>query len=114
MYDYISYVYRVKENRKSGIGKKESVEEAVDWAIREKLLNGFFKKQRAEVIGMSLTEFDMEEFKRVCYEDGVFDKAVEAAENLLREGDSPEKIARCTGLPLEKVLELSEKISVNA
>lgn len=114
LYDYISYVYRVKENRKSGIGKKESVEEAVDWAIREKLLNGFFKKQRAEVIGMSLTEFDMEEFKRVCYEDGVFDKAVEAAENLLREGDSPEKIARCTGLPLEKVLELSEKISVNA
>ena len=108
----------MKENRKSGIGKKESVEEAVDWAIREKLLDGFFKKQRAEVIGMSLTEFDMEEFKRVCredgYEDGVFDKAVEAAENFLREGDSPEKIARCTGLPLEKVLELSEKISVNA
>ncbi|MBQ5384822.1 MAG: hypothetical protein IIU46_10290 [Treponema sp.] len=102
----------MKENRKSGIGKKESVEEAVDWAIREKLLDGFFKKQRAEVIGMSLTEFDMEEFKRVCredgYEDGVFDKAIEAAENLLRMNIlSPEQISHATGLPLEKVQELS-------
>ena len=71
---------------------------------------------------MSLTEFDMEEFKRVCredgYEDGVLDgeqrKAIEDAKNFLREGDSPEKIARCTGLPLEKVQELAEKVSVNA
>ncbi|MBQ4236933.1 MAG: hypothetical protein II716_08865 [Treponema sp.] len=88
------------------------MEEAVDWAIREKLLDGFFKKQRAEVIGMSLTEFDMEEFKRVCredgYEDGVFDKAIEAAENLLRMNIlSPEQISHATGLPLEKVQELS-------
>ena len=96
------------------MGKKEAVEEAVDWAIKENLLEGFFKEQKAEVIGMSLTEFDEEEFKRVCYEDGVYDKAIEAAENFLREGDSPEKVARCIGLPLEKVQELAETISVNS
>ena len=62
---------------------------------------------------MSLTEFDEEEFKRVCYEDGVYDKAIEDAENLLKENISPEIIARCTGLPLEKVMELAEKISVD-
>ena len=122
LYDYIDFVYRVKRNQRSGMGKKESVEEAVDWAIHKKLLDGFFKKQRSEVIGMSLTEFDMEEFKRVCredgYEDGVLDgeqrKAIEAAENFLKENISPEVIARCTGLPLEKVQELAEKISVDA
>ena len=65
LYDYIRYVYRVEGNRKLNMGKKEAVEEAVDWAIKENLLDGFFKEQRAEVIGMSLTEFDEEEFKRV-------------------------------------------------
>ena len=42
------------------------------------------------------------------------EKAVEAAIEFLKEGDSPEKIARCIGLPLEQVLELQEKIKVNA
>ena len=75
---------------------------------------------------MSLTEFDEDEFKRVCREDGYaeglskgqedgrMEKAVEAAVNFLKEGDSPEKIARCTGLPLEKVRELAESITVKA
>ena len=118
LYDYIRYVYRIKDNRKSGMDKKEAVEEALDWAIREKLLDGFFKEQKEEVIGMSLTEFDEEEFKRVCREDGYEDgisvglaqKALEDAENLLREGDSVEKVSRCIGLPLEQVHEIAERI----
>ena len=46
------------------------------------------------------------------FADGKNAKAIEVAESLLREGDSPEKIARCIGLPLEKVLELQKSISV--
>ena len=71
---------------------------------------------------MSLTEFDEEEFKMVYredgYEDGLADgatqKALEDAENFLREGDSPEKVARCIGLPLEQVLQIKENLSVKA
>ena len=62
---------------------------------------------------MILTEFDEEEFKRVCYEDDLYDKAMEAAENFLKEGISTEIISRCTGLPLEKVQEIAERICVN-
>ena len=47
-------------------------------------------------------------------EIGAQQKAVEAAENFLKENISEEIIAKCTGLPLEKVLELKEKISVKA
>ena len=98
--------------------RKAAVEEAVDWAIRENLLNGFFKKQRAEVIVMSLTEFDEEEFKRICradgYEDGVNDKAIEAAENFLKADVDPETISRCIGLPLDQILQIKEKLSVKA
>ena len=118
LYDYIMYVYRVKKNRESGMDKKAAVEEAVDWAIKENLLEGFFKIQKAEVIGMSLTEFDEEEFKRVCYEDGIVDgkiqKAIEAAENLLKANIDSETIAKCIGLPLEQVLQIKEKLTVNA
>ena len=67
---------------------------------------------------MILEEFDEERFKKNMreegYEDGVNDKAIEDAENLLREGDSPEKVARCIGLPLEQVLQIKEKLTVKA
>ena len=64
---------------------------------------------------MSLTEFDEEEFKRVCYEDGIVDgkiqKAVEDAENFLRMNVlSFEQVSQGTGLPLEQVKDIAEKI----
>ena len=119
LYDYIRYVYRIKESRKSGMGKEEAVDEAVKWAIKENLLDGFFRKQKAEVTGMSLTEFDEEEFKRVCredgYEDGIYDKAIETAQNFLRMGVATvEQIAAATGLSLEKVQELADSIFAKA
>ena len=46
--------------------------------------------------------------------EGAQQKAIEDAINLLKEGDSPEKISRCIGLPLEKVLELQEQIKQKA
>ena len=45
--------------------------------------------------------------------EGSQQKAIEAATELLKEGDSPEKIARCIGLPLEQVLELQKQITTN-
>ena len=47
-------------------------------------------------------------------EEGRRQKAIEDAKNFLREGDSPEKISRCIGLPLETVLKLQKEITVNA
>ena len=43
---------------------------------------------------------------------GASRKAIEAAENLLREGDSVEKVFRCIGLTMEQVQEIAEKIAV--
>ena len=71
---------------------------------------------------MILEEFDEERFKRNMrqegYEDGLVDgearKAIKDAENLLRENITPEIIARCTGLPIEQIHQLAEKISVHA
>ncbi len=42
-------------------------------------------------------------------EQGVQQKAVETARNLLNEGVAPEVISRCVGLPLEQVLDLQKQ-----
>ena len=63
---------------------------------------------------MILTEYDEDFNNKTWYEDGVEDAKLEAAENFLKEGDSPEKVARCTGLSLEQVQNLQNKIIVNA
>ena len=63
---------------------------------------------------MSLTEFNAEEVIQDVKAEGIAEGAenakLEAAQNFLKEGDSPEKIARCTGLSLEKVLELKKEL----
>ena len=117
LYDYISFVAKTRENLFSGSHKQEAFEKAVDWAINQNLLEGLFKKYRAEVVDMILTEYDEDFNNKTWYEDGVEDgrkeKALEDAENLLREGILPETIAKCTGLSLEQVQELQKKITVN-
>ena len=63
---------------------------------------------------MSLTEFDEDEFKRICREDGYaegqelgrMEKAVEAARNLYINGVSIEIIAKSLNMTIEQVNEI--------
>ena len=120
LYDHVRYVSRIKDNKQKDLTAIEAVNEAVDWAIKENLLDGFFKLQKEEILGMSLTEYDEEAVKRTFIEEGreegreegIQQKAQEGAEELLKEKISPEIIARCLKLPLEQVLELQKSIAV--
>ncbi len=47
-------------------------------------------------------------------QQGIEEKAIEDSIEFLKEGISPEIIAKCVKLPLEKVLELKEEILANA
>ncbi|MBR1403957.1 MAG: hypothetical protein IJ558_07240 [Treponema sp.] len=47
-------------------------------------------------------------------EQGVQQNARENARNLLKEGDAPEKIARCCSLPLEEVLALKSELKTES
>lgn len=95
---------------------EESVNEAVGWAIKENLLDDFFKLQKEEVLAMSLTEYDEEAVMRSMREEGreegIQEKAFEDAAALLKEKISPEIIARCVKLPLEQVIQLQTKLEV--
>ncbi|MBR1640573.1 MAG: hypothetical protein IJ688_14460 [Treponema sp.] len=114
LYDYVKYVSRIKENKKKGLSGIEAVNEAVDWAISENLLNGFFKRQKEEILAMSLTEFNAEEvirdFREEGREEGALNAKIEVAKNLIQmKLLTIEQIAQAEGLPVEKVRELAEE-----
>ena len=125
LYNYVQYISRITTNKLNGMNINDAVNDAVDWAIKENLLDGFFKTQKEEVLAMSLTEFNaqevyndwLEEGREVGYEEGkeegANNKAIESAKNLLKENISPEIIAKCIGIPIEQVLELQKTITVN-
>ena len=122
LYDYCVFIDRIKSNIKNGMEKETAIDEAIDWAIKENLLDGFIKEQRAEVRMDLLTEFDQEQYDRIRrregFEEGIISgsqqKAIEAATNALALNLSPEQAAQIAGLPLEKVLELQKNVIVEA
>ena len=109
LYDYIRFVSRVKNNKKSGMQIDEAVNEAVDWACKENLLDGFIREQKSEVIAMCLTEYDEEACIRTWREDGLAEgeqrgahqKALETARKLLAKQIPLETVLECTGLTEE-------------
>ena len=112
LYDYVRYVSKIKENKKLNMPTEEAVNKAVDWAIKENLFDGFFKLQKEEILGMSLTEYDEEEYLRDSFQEDVEVKAIDDATEFLKENISPEIIAKCVKLPLGQVLELKKSITV--
>ena len=93
-----------------------AISEAIDFAIKEELLEGFFKLHKAEVEKMCLTEFDRELYeknrKEESYNEGVLDTKIETTKNLLKmKLGTPEQIAQAEGLPIEKVMELAKEVA---
>ena len=51
-----------------------------------------------------------EEGISIGLERGAYQKALETARNILTEGLTPQMVARCTGFPLETVMELKQEM----
>ena len=112
LYDYSIFVDRIKNNINSGMENESAVDEALDWAIGQNLLEGYIMEQKAEFKFSILTEFDQEKYDRSRRQEGYEQKAIEAAINLLKmKLGTPEQIAQAQGLPVEKVLELQSQLS---
>ena len=121
LYYYTEFVARVRENQRKGMEPPESINEAVNYAIRKQFLEGFFEEQKMYITNSLLTEFDQELHDQSCMElgyergraEGAQQTAVANAKNfLLLNKLLPEEIAECCSLPLEQVLALKEELSV--
>ncbi len=124
MYDYVRLVEKISTNKKAGMKIEQAVNEAVDWAIEEKFLEGFVREQKEEIIGMYLTEFNeerairgwrqegIEEGRELGIAEGESKKAVETARNMLKLNvGTPAQISQITGLSMEQVLELQKELA---
>ena len=118
LYDYYTFVDRIKSNIKNGMENEKAIDEAINWAVQENLLEGLIKEQQAEVKMNLLTDFDQEQYDRIRrregYEEGVQQKAIETAKKMLHDNLPADKIAQYSGLPPERVLELQKEILVEA
>ncbi|MBE6354199.1 hypothetical protein [Treponema sp.] len=91
LYDYSRYISFIRENIKK-MAMEDAVNDAVEKAIGENLLEGFFRQQKMEVLNMCLTEFNQEEYDRnrrlEGYEEGMHNKAIETASKMMKKGIS--------------------------
>lgn len=77
LFGYMTYVEKVNRYRKQ-IGLEAAVDRSVTECIREGILADFFQKNRAEVVQMSIFEYDEEAHMRLIREEGR-DKGIEEA-----------------------------------
>lgn len=102
------------KTKKKGMTNEKAIDEAIDWASEQNLLEGFIKEQKAEVKMTLLTEFNEEASIRGWRKEGMQQKAEEIATKMLSDKLKPEKVSLYSGLPLEQVLELQKHITVQA
>ena len=119
--EYAKYVARVRKYVTQNIPLEEAVTRAVDECIKEGILAEFLVKNKAEVIKVSIYEYD-KEFEEKKLRKAEYEAGVEAGEksgiqkgvlntarhllelNLL----SLENISRATGLSIDELKELQQ------
>ena len=106
---YAFFIGQVRVRQKAGMTFDDAVAAAVDFCIANGILVKYLKKNGSEVRNMLFTEFNLEEAKEVWFEEGREegreDRGMEIALSMFADGDSLEKIARNTGVPLERLKE---------
>ena len=76
----------------------------MDWE-RQRTYDIEYGEKKGFAIGLA-------EGREAGLSQGAHENATRNAQNFLKEGDSPEKVARCVGLPLEEVIALQKQISL--
>ena len=128
---YVQFLELVEEAKAAD--RTEPLKWAIQEAVHRNILRDYLERKGGEILSILMTEYDyatdMAVLKEEAYEDGLFvglatgreegisiglergayQKALETARSLLAYGDAPEKVALCTGLPLELVQQLAQE-----
>lgn len=134
--EYAQYVAKVREYAGT-TDLDTAVEQAVNDCIQNGILAEFLRKNKSEVIAMSIFEYDKEEEERklrkaeyeagreagikvgreaglkVGREAGLKEGIQEIVQNMLRAGETPEKIARYTGCEIQELEKIAEALQTD-
>ena len=113
MKEYAQYVAKVRKYVSQNIPLEEAVTRAVDECIEEGILAEFLMKNKAEVIKVSIYEYDKEfeekKLRKAEYEAGV-EAGIELGERSLLENQIRKKLKK--GKPIEQIAdELEEAVT---
>ena len=100
---YSEFIAKVREFNKSYDDYTQAVREAVNHCINNDILADFLREQGGKIVSILTAEYDVEIAKRVYGDERAEDRAIEIAKNMIADGDSVEKIMRCTGLTRAEV-----------
>lgn len=111
--EYAQYVAKVRKYVSKNISLEETVTRAVDECIEEGILAEFLMKNKAEVIKVSIYEYDKEfeekKLRKAEYEAGV-EAGIELGERSLLENQIRKKLKK--GKPIEQIAdELEEAVT---
>ena len=111
--EYAQYVAKVRKYVSKNISLEEAVTRAVDECIKEGILAEFLVKNKAEVIKVSIYEYDKEfeekKLRKAEYEAGV-EAGIELGERSLLENQIRKKLKK--GKPIEQIAdELEEAVT---
>lgn len=111
--EYAQYVAKVRKYVTQNIPLEEAVTRAVDECIEEGILAEFLMKNKAEVIKVSIYEYDKEfeekKLRKAEYEAGV-EVGIELGERSLLENQIRKKLKK--GKPIEQIAdELEEAVT---
>ena len=128
---YVQFLELVEEAKAAD--RTEPLKWAIQEAVHRNILRDYLERKGGEILSILMTEYDyatdMAVQKEEAYEDGLFvglatgreegisiglergayQNKLETARSLLAYGDAPEKVALCTGLPLELVQQLAQE-----
>ena len=126
---YVQFLQLVEEAKAAG--HKHPLKWTIQEAVRRNILRDYLERKGGEVLSILMTEYDyatdMAVLKEEAYEDGLFvglergratgreegayQNKLETARSLLNYGDATEKVALCTGLPVETVRKLERELN---
>ena len=112
--EYAQYVAKVRKYVTQNIPLEEAVTRAVDECIEEGILAEFLMKNKAEVIKVSIYEYDKEfeekKLRKAEYEAGV-EAGIELGERSLLENQIRKKLKK--GKPIEQIADELEEAVTN-
>ena len=111
--EYAMYVEQVRTYAKQ-MPLAEAVEKAVDYCIKAGILSEFLRKNRAEVIMLSIFEYDEEAHHKLLYEEGMEQGSENRTRiivrNMLSRGMSDEDIMTIAECGQELIEQVRERI----
>ena len=123
--EYSSFIARVRAFIEEGNNLEEAIKKAVKYCQKYGILKQFLENHSIEVINMLLTDWNLEDAKKVWYEDGMEDglekgrlegredgheeEKLRIARNALAKGSTPEFVHEITGLDNETIRKLKEE-----